>query len=130
MLESKQFHQQPFSKTHWQEEVLKIRAAEINRTIFKHSDLKTVLNNKELLLRHKKNSYFLRNFWSVVVFLHSNRHSHEKLGTNFIRLNKLLKSPLNLIMHNFNCLWIKTLLLFLSYIVYLNQLDTKDAVKL
>lgn len=29
-----------------------------------------------------------------------------------------------------NCIWIETLLLFFSYGVYLNQLDTKDVVLL
>lgn len=66
------------------EKVLKITAAEINGTIFQQSDLKTVLNNKELLLRHKNNSKFLRNCWSVMFFSIAACILMQKLGTNLI----------------------------------------------
>lgn len=79
MLESKQFHEQPFSKTHWLgEKVLKIRATEMIQTIFQRSDLKC---SKQQLL-HNHNSHFLRNYSSVMCFLHNNRHSHAEIGNN------------------------------------------------
>lgn len=66
MPESKQFHEQPFSKTCWLgEKVLKIRATGIIQIIFQHSDLQR--SKQQLLLKHKNNSRFLRNY-SIVMF--------------------------------------------------------------
>lgn len=108
MLENKQFHEQPFSKTRWLgEKVLKIRATEIIQTIFQNSDLKCL--KQQLLFKHKNNSHFLRNYSSVMCFFHNNRYSHIEVGNNPSGSWKSLGSPFG---------------------VYLNELDTKDAVKL
>lgn len=108
MPESKQFHEQPFSKTCWLgEKVLKIRATEIIRIIFQHSELEC--SKQQLLLKHKNNSHFLRNYSIVMFLLHNNRHSHAEIGNNPSGSWKSLGSPFG---------------------VYLNELGAKDAVKL